>query len=102
MSLTSPLSFHFAYHVSVLQSVTAKDRKEVLVVRTSYRKEDLAVSRTQAKKATRNQPQEEVLAGAKRSSCECIIFGLYCNPSPFKVFNIPAGWRPWSSIRVLT
>ena len=30
---------------------------------------------------------------------------LTTKPSPFKVFNIPAGWRPWlwrSSIRVLT
>ena len=33
---------------------------------------------------TRNQPQEELLlADAKRSSCTCIIFGLYCNPQAF-------------------
>ena len=51
------------------------------MVRTSYNKEDLAVSRTQAQ-ATHNQPQE-LLAGAKRSSCACIIFGLYCKPLPF-------------------
>ena len=41
-------------------------------------KEVLAVSRTQAQ-ATRNQPQEELLlADAKRSSCTCVLFGLYC------------------------
>ena len=45
------------------------------------RKEVLAVSRTQAQ-ATRNQPQEELLlADAKRSSCLCIIFELYCKYS---------------------
>ena len=39
------------------------------MVRTSYRKEDLAVSRTQAQ-ATRNQPQEEeVLARASFLGC---------------------------------
>ena len=76
--------------------------KEVLALLSWSCKEDLAVSRTQAQ-ATHNQSQEELLADAKRSSCGCINFGLYCNPSPFKVFNIPAGWRPWlwrSSIRV--
>ena len=81
-SLTRTLSRSFQCH--------AKNRKEVLAVRTSYRKEVLAlltfsrkevlaVSRTQAQ-ATRNQPQEELLlADAKRSSRACIIFGLYCN-----------------------
>ena len=40
-------------------------------------------SRTQAQ-VTRNQPQEELLlADAERSSCACIIFGLYC-----KVANV--------------
>ena len=79
-----------AYPVSFLSKCNAKNRKEVLAVRTSYhkevlallscsRKEVLAVSRTQAQ-ATRNQPQEELLlADAKRSSCACIIFWLYCN-----------------------
>ena len=53
-------------------------RKEVLALLSCNRKEVLAVSRTQAQ-VTRNQPQEELLlAGAKRSSCACIIFGLYC------------------------
>ena len=43
------------------------------------RKEVLAVSMTQAQ-ATRKQAQEELLlADAKRTSCACIIFGLYCN-----------------------
>ena len=71
------------------QSVTAKNRKEDIAVRTSYRKEVLAllscsckevlvVSRTQAQ-ATRNQLQEELLlADAKIISCACIIFGVYC------------------------
>ena len=80
-----------ASHVT-FEIITAKNRKEVLVVRTSYRKEVLAplscsrkevlaVSRTQAQ-ATCNQPQEELLlADAKRSSCACIIFGLYCTPA---------------------
>ena len=82
LSLTRTLSRSF-------QSVTAKNRKDVLAVQTSYRrgvltllscsrKEVLAVSRTQAQ-VTRNQQQEEpLLPDAKRSSCACIIFGLYC------------------------
>ena len=89
------LSRHFAFSLTCtlsrsFQSVTSKNRKEALAVRTSYRKEVLsflsynhkevlAVSRTQAQ-ATRKQPQEELLlADAKRSSCACIIFGLYCS-----------------------
>ena len=89
MSFTSLCIFTCAYPVSFLSKCHAKNRKEVLAVRTSYRKEVLAlltcsrkevlaVSRTQAQ-ATHNQPQEELLlAGAKRSSCACVIFGLYC------------------------
>ena len=89
MSFASLRVFTYAYPVSFLSKCHAKNRKEVLAVRTSYRKEVLAllscsrkevlaVSRTQAQ-ATRNQPQEELLlADAKRSSCACIIFGLYC------------------------
>ena len=76
------------YPVSFLSKCHHKNRKEVLAVQTSYRKEVLAllscnckevlaVSRTQAQ-ATRNQPQELLLADTKRSSCVCIIFGLYC------------------------
>ena len=50
----------------------------VLAPLSCNRKEVLAVSRTQAQ-ATRNQQQEELLlADAKKSSCACIIFGLYC------------------------
>ena len=88
MSFASLHVFTYAYPVSFLSKCHAKNRKEVLAVRTSYRKEVLAllscsrkevlaVSKTQAQ-ATRNQPQEELLADAKRSSCACIIFGLYC------------------------
>ena len=89
MSFTSLHVFTYAYPVLFLSKCHAKNRKEVLAVRTSYRKEVLAllscsrkevlaVSRTQAQ-ATRNQPQEELLlADAKRSSCACIIFGLCC------------------------
>ena len=89
MSFASLCVFTYAYPVSFLSKCHAKNRKEVLAVRTSYRKEVLAllscsrkevlaVSRTQAQE-TRNQPQEELLlADAKRSSCACIIFGLYC------------------------
>ena len=88
MSFASLRVFTYAYPVSFLSKCHAKNRKEVLAVRTSYHKEVpgllscshkevLAVSRTQAQ-ATRNQPQEELLlADAKRSSCACIIFGLY-------------------------
>ena len=84
------VTFTYAYPVSFLSKCHEKNCKEVLAVRTSYRKEVLAllscsrkevlaVSRTQAQ-ATRNQPQEELLlADAKRSSCACIIFGLYCS-----------------------
>ena len=95
------VTFTYAYPVSFLSKCHAKNCKEVLAVRTSYRKEVLAllscsckevlallscsrkevlaVSRTQAQ-ATRNQPQEELLlADAKRRSCACIIFGLYCS-----------------------
>ena len=77
------LSLHFVFSLKrnlsrSFQSVTTKNCKEVLAVQTSYLKEVLAVSRTQAQ-ATRNQPQEELLlADTKRSSCACIIFGLYC------------------------
>ena len=87
------LSLHFAFSLTRILSRsfqrTAKNRKEVLAVQTSYRKEVLAlllcsrkevlaVSRTQAQ-APLNQPQEELLlADAIRSSCACIIFGLYC------------------------
>ena len=56
------------------QSVTAKNRKEVLVVRTSYHKEDLAVSRTQAQ-ATRNQPKEELLAAQKEVLVRALFLG---------------------------
>ena len=89
MSFASLRVFTYAYPVSFLSKCHAKNRKEVLAVRTSYRKEVLAllscsrtevlaVSRTRAQ-ATCNQPQEELLlADAKRSSCACIIFGLYC------------------------
>ena len=93
MSFASLRVFTYAsYPVSFLSKCHAKNRKEVLAVRTSYRKEVLAllscsrkevlaVSRTQAQ-ATRNQPQEELLlADEKRSSCACIIFGLYCTRS---------------------
>ena len=88
MSFASLCVFTYANPVSFLSKCHAKNRKEVLAVRTSYhkevlallscsRKELLAVSRSQAQ-ANRNQPQEELLlAGAKRSSCACIIFGLY-------------------------
>ena len=89
MSFASLCIFTYMYPVSFLSKCHAKNRKEVLAVRTSYRKEVLAllscsskevlvVSSTQAQ-ATRNQLQEELLlADAKRSSCVCIIFGLYC------------------------
>ena len=72
MSFASLCAFNYAYPVLFLSKCHAKNRKEVLVVRTSYskevlsllscsRKEVLAVSRTQAQ-ATRNQPtQKEVL-----------------------------------------
>ena len=85
MSFASLCVFTYAYHpVSFLSKCHTKNRKGVLAVRTSYRKEVLAllscsrkevlaVSRTQAQ-ATCNQPQELLLADAKRSSCECIIF----------------------------
>ena len=87
MSFASLCAFNYAYLVSFLSKCHAKNRQEVLAVRTSYseevlallscsRKEVLAVSRTQAQ-ATLNQPQEELLlANAKKVSC--IIFGLYC------------------------
>ena len=96
MSFASLRVFTYAYPVSFLSKCHAKSRKEVLAVRTSYRKEVLAllscsrkevlpVSRTQAQ-ATSNQPQEELLlADAKRSSCACIIFGLYSRSTS----------RPW-------
>ena len=62
----------------IRKEVRTSYRKEVLAPLSCSRKEVLAVSRTQAQ-ATRNQPQEELLlADAKRSSCACIIFGLYC------------------------
>ena len=78
MSFASLWVFTYAYPVSFLSKCHAKNRKEVLAVQTFYRKEVLAVSRTQAQ-ATRNQPQEELLlVDAKRSSCTCTIFGLYC------------------------
>ena len=89
MSFASLRVFTYVYPVSFLSKCHAKNRKEVLAVRTSYRKEVLALlscsrkdvlalSRTQAQ-ATRNQLQEELLlVDAKRSSCACIIFGLYC------------------------
>ena len=95
MSFASLCVFTYAYLVSFLSKCHAKNRKEVLVVRTSYRKEVLAlltcsrkevlaVFRTQAQ-ATRNQPQEELLlVDVKRSSCVCIIFGLYCTCTDFK------------------
>ena len=84
MSFASLCVFTYAYPVSFL----SKNHKEVLAVRKSYRKEVLAllscnrkevlaVSRTQAQVIC-NQPQELLLADAKRSSCACIIFGLYC------------------------
>ena len=87
MSFASLCIFTYTHPVLFLSKCY---RKEVLAVRTSYRKEVLAllsynrkevlaVSRTQAQ-VTRNQPQEELLlADAKRSSCACIIFGLYCS-----------------------
>ena len=89
MSFASLCVFTYAYPVSFLSKCHAKNHKEVLAVRTSYRKEVLvllscshkevlAVSRTQAQ-ATCNQLQEELLlADAKRSTCACIIFKLYC------------------------
>ena len=99
MSFASLRVFTYAYPVSFLSKCHAKNRKEVLAVRTSYRKEVLAllscsrkevlvVSRTQAQ-ATRNQSQEELLlADAKRSSCACIIFGLYCKHSTLWTTNV--------------
>ena len=52
--------------------------KKFLLLNYSKRKEVLAVRRTQAQ-SIRNLPQEVArLADAKRSSCACIIFGLYC------------------------
>ena len=76
MSFASLCAFNYAYLVSFLSKCHAKNRQEVLAVRTSYSEEVLAVSRTQAQ-ATLNQPQEELLlANAKKVSC--IIFGLYC------------------------
>ena len=78
MSFASLRVFTYAYPVSFLSKCHAKNRKEVLALLSCSRKEVLAVSRTQAQ-ATRNQTQEELLlADAKRSSCVCIIFGLYC------------------------
>ena len=85
MSFASLCAFSYAYPVSFLSKCHVKNRKEVFAVRTSYRKEVLAllprsrkevlaVSRTQAQ-ATHNQPK-----AANRSSCACIIFGLYCKP----------------------
>ena len=69
MSFASLCAFTSAYPVSFFSKCHAKNRKEVLAVRTSYRKEVLAlssssrkevlaVSRTQAQ-ATHNHPQEE-------------------------------------------
>ena len=94
------LSLHFAFSLARTVSFLSKyNCKEVLAVRTSYRKEVLAllscnrkevlaVSRTQAQ-VTRNQPQEELLlADAKRSSCVCIIFGLYCSSNNLNGFSI--------------
>ena len=92
---THPVSFLSKCHRKEPQR-TAKNRKEVLAAHTSYRKEVLAllscnrkevlaVSRTQAQ-ATRNQVQEELLlADAKRSSCACITFGLYCKNCVMKL-----------------
>ena len=84
MSFASLRVFTYAYPVSFLSKCHAKNRKEVLAVRTSYRKEVLAllscsrkevlaVSRTQAQ-ATRNQWQEELLADANRSSLHVHYF----------------------------
>ena len=78
-SLTRTLSRSF-------QSVTAKNRKEVLALLSCNRKEVLAVSRTQAQ-ATRNQSQKELLLADAKSSCACIIFGLYCNKKLVSLFN---------------
>jgi len=72
------------FTISALYEVSAKKHKEVLVVCTSYRnkvlavltsnhKEVLAACSIQAQVATRSR----LLADAKRSSCVCIIFGLY-------------------------
>ena len=87
MSFASLCAFSYAYPVSFLSKCHAKNRKEVLAVRTSYRKEVLAllscsrkevlaVSRTQAQ-ATRNQPrtQKEVLARALFLGCTDITVG---------------------------
>ena len=68
------LSLHFAFSLTrslsrSFQSVTAKNRKEVLALLSCNRKEVVAGSRTRAQ-PTRNQPQEELLANAKRSSCK--------------------------------
>ena len=76
---TYPVSFLSKCHRKEVLAVRISYRKEVLALLSCNRKEVLAVSRTQAQ-VTRNQPQEELLlADAKRSSCACIIFGLYCS-----------------------
>jgi len=73
------------FTISALYEVSAKKHKEVLAVCTSYRnkvlavltsnrKEVLAACSIQAQVAARSH----LLADAKRSSCVCIIFGLYC------------------------
>ena len=80
MSFASLLVFTYAYPVSAVSFLSkchAKNRKEVLALLSCSSKEVLAVAETRAQ-ATRNQPQEELLADAKRSSCACIILGLYC------------------------
>ena len=81
MSFASLCAFNYAYPVSFLSKCHAKSRKEVLVVRTSYRKEVLALflcSREEVLAVSRTQAQDPQSAEAKRSSCACIIFGLYC------------------------
>ena len=96
MSLASLCVFTYAYPVSFLSKCHAKNRKEVLAVRTSYRKEVLAllscsrkevlvVSRTQAE-ATRNQPQENFFL---RTQKEVLARALFLG----RTVNATCGWN---------
>ena len=96
MSFSSLCVFTYAYPVSFLSKCHAKNRKEVLAVRTSYRKEVLAlltcsrkevlaVSRTQAqarpaisrKKNFFLRTQKEVLAHALFLDCTVCLITVY-------------------------
>ena len=91
MSFASLCGFTYAYPVLFLSKCYRKEQQRlVLAVWKSYRKEVLALllcNRKEVLAVSRTQAQEELLlADAKRSSCACIIFGLYCK-SKFIIWN---------------